>query len=695
MATTSPDSKSVGSPYHGQALANNEIRLLTIKSIKFNYTSKPSISRTSKSPEWWVSAVAKMKERGRKIIRRPNISIELQTHRHELTEHLDFDALSYVWGAAPASVMVTCNNRPLLITPAAFKMLQYLYLHQCETKTRRRKIWIDAICINQDDKEEKVSQIPLMRGVYSFSTSVIIWMGPPTDETDVFFAEFQDVRKKSEEWVAQFVLCPHPELLETGLPCDEFGFSAGLSQLLRNEWFKRLWTYQESILPPKATLLCGTSWADFDEFLNLIDDGISRTLYLTRMKAMARDDEVYTATRACFSINHYRNPDDCCGRNPDTPKQQAITLKPHNIARDLNQLRYRRVKEPVDRVWAITGLLDRDLSDSLTCEVDYSDQGRVEYWKTWIVFAKALIDKPGGICLLNIPPTLDPRPSHLPSWCPNLSGRLSCDGRIQNSWNHQIRKDIYVTDWAMFEENSEAKCAARTEAIECHDQRFISTSKHDGLLRIRGFMLDIIEEIVEHGEVLDIAWSDYDRDCEEHMALYNLAVGRHMDALDLARRVCYGKSKGVTDIPDEFIIALFLDDRITEEARDVYRVALAKLSIRQSAPDSEFVKGETHKQAQCRGLVEGIRGHTFFSTKGGRIGYAHPGCKPGDQVATFYGGESLYIIRQLDPTKEDVDLTEQASDHVQYMGAAFIPHLMEQHQRDAARMGPDTLFMIH
>jgi len=686
MATTSLHSRFVGSPYHGQALANNEIRLLTINSVTVNYKStKP----TSTSPEWWDSAVTKMKERGRKIIRRPsNISIELETHRHELTEYLDFDAVSYVWGAAPASVMVTCNNKPLLITPAAYKMLQYLYLYQHRTKTEQRKIWIDAICINQDDKEEKINQIPLMRGVYFFSTSVIIWMGPPTDETDIFFAEFQDVRKKSEEWVAQWLIRPaHSDLLEAGLPCDEIGFSAGLSQLLRNEWFKRLWTYQESILPPKATLLCGTSWADFDEFLNLIDDGISRTLYLTRMKAMAEDAEVDIATRACYSINFYRNP--------NTQKQRANTLKPNNIARDLNQLRYRRVKEPVDRVWAVTGLLHRDLSDSMTCEVDYSEQGRMEYWKTWIMFAKALIDKPGGICLLNIPPTLDPRPSNLPSWCPNLSGKLSCDGRIESSWSGEIRKDIHVDHWAIFEENSEAKCAARTEAIKCHDKQSISTSNHDNLLRIRGFVLDIIEEIAEHGEVLDIACSDYDRDCEEHMALYNLAVGRHMDALDLARRVYYGKSKGVTDVPDDFIIALFLDDRITEEAKDVYREVLAQLSSWHLAPHSKPMKGLTHQQAQCNGLVEGMRGHTFFSTKGGRIGYAHPGCKPGDQVAAFYGGEPLYIIRQLNPTKDDIDSTGQASDHVQYMGAAFIPHLMEQHQRDAAHLGPDTMFIIH
>jgi hypothetical protein len=38
-------------------------------------------------------------------------------------------------------------------------------------------IWVDSICINQDDEEEKASEIPLMQDIYSQAESAYIWLG--------------------------------------------------------------------------------------------------------------------------------------------------------------------------------------------------------------------------------------------------------------------------------------------------------------------------------------------------------------------------------------------------------------------------------------------------------------------------------------------------------------------------------------
>jgi hypothetical protein len=79
-------------------------------------------------------------------------------------------------------------------------------------------------------------------------------------------------------------------------------------------------------------------------------------------------------------------------------------------------------------------------------------------------------------------------------------------------------------------------------------------------------------------------------------------------------------------------------------------------------------------------------GHSFFATEGGRFGIANPGCKPGDKVCAFYGGEALYMLRW--PGAND------RSGNAEFCGAAFIPPLMEQHQRDEARLGEDEIFHI-
>ena len=38
-------------------------------------------------------------------------------------------------------------------------------------------LWVDAICINQNDAGEKSTQVPLMGSMYAGATAVIVWLG--------------------------------------------------------------------------------------------------------------------------------------------------------------------------------------------------------------------------------------------------------------------------------------------------------------------------------------------------------------------------------------------------------------------------------------------------------------------------------------------------------------------------------------
>lgn len=79
-----------------------------------------------------------------------------------LDSAIPFDALSYVWGQlSTPSETLCCSGVGIAITAN---------LHAALTELRRqrsRTIWIDAVCINQNDEKEKTAQIPLMGDVYS------------------------------------------------------------------------------------------------------------------------------------------------------------------------------------------------------------------------------------------------------------------------------------------------------------------------------------------------------------------------------------------------------------------------------------------------------------------------------------------------------------------------------------------------
>jgi hypothetical protein len=94
--------------------------------------------------------------------------------------HPPFAALSYVWGVEAAEGhFVTCGGFTLRVTPNCQSALRHL-----RDKLGKFTIWIDAICINQQDECEKMNQISLMGDVYSKAETMYVWLGEGNDATN-------------------------------------------------------------------------------------------------------------------------------------------------------------------------------------------------------------------------------------------------------------------------------------------------------------------------------------------------------------------------------------------------------------------------------------------------------------------------------------------------------------------------------
>ncbi|KAF2847535.1 hypothetical protein T440DRAFT_403371, partial [Plenodomus tracheiphilus IPT5] len=74
---------------------------------------------------------------------------------------LKFDALSYVWGEETVKHPIVCNGQTLHVHANLYEAMPYL----ARRDTTTRPIWIDAVCVNQDDEKEKFVQIKLMNKV--------------------------------------------------------------------------------------------------------------------------------------------------------------------------------------------------------------------------------------------------------------------------------------------------------------------------------------------------------------------------------------------------------------------------------------------------------------------------------------------------------------------------------------------------
>lgn len=679
--------------------------------------------------------------------------LRLETYPAVLSDKPDYDAVSYVWGRAPASVNVDCNGGLLRISPTAHEMILHLRLYRPNTT---RPLWIDAICINQIDPKERETQVKLMPSIYASATQVIVWMWLPTPETLAFMTDFPRVAELAKDWSP---VARHIDVgwRGEGWPPEGHDFWTGLFSVMNHEWFRRLWTFQEIILATKATLLCGKNFIDADDFIAFVEEGwfgVPAFIIPSCFDASLSPDRLllkHLAFSESRTIQYHRK----------RRQEGFLQIDEVNIPLLLYALRSRNVQERVDRVWAIGGLFSQSLQEQLSSLVDYSNFGRTEYWRTHVGFAKAVVKEWHSVAILAIPRSLTRDVYNLPSWCPDLSGQPVCAMELDGWWNLPIASHGPTLQFVLTSREDDKNSAARLDAIMNHPSKLMYTAELDNLLRVCGFVVDEVLEVVEDTKLLD---GDSYRNESSTAArvshpLHAIVSDVYRKALCLAQRTLRVSEVSDSWIPRQFLMSLFGDCRIVDNAEMAYHHMLAFLN---SSNRVEYFyslnSNEQDRVSSCSTYHRWMVGHSFFATKGGRFGIAHPGLRPGDKICAFYGGQSLHILRFFSDrvcdnckysiedehfhcsicNDDDYDLcptcvgrghycpgashlmlkqfikdgcvmdstNERIIPNLRWPGwqdtvqtaefccVAFIPHLMEQHERDAARLGPNEIFVI-
>lgn len=165
-------------------------------------------------------------------------------------------------GGTEKAAEVSVNGSTMRVTSNLYVGLKHL-----RAEDEDRILWIDAICIDQDNDNERQHQVQQMSQIYKSAEQIVIWLGRGTQETDLVMdamKQLHEINVKVEgDWrlsglSAQFwMLTPsvvQPTLEDINIHQSEL--RKGMDMMLKRSWFRRVWILQGIANARVAIVLC-------------------------------------------------------------------------------------------------------------------------------------------------------------------------------------------------------------------------------------------------------------------------------------------------------------------------------------------------------------------------------------------------------------------------------------------------------
>ncbi|KAI1264076.1 heterokaryon incompatibility protein-domain-containing protein [Xylariaceae sp. FL1019] len=190
----------------------------------------------------------------------------------------DYEALSYVWGKETTTCQILVDDQLYRVGRNLHTALKYLR-RDTEAPLTRRTLWIDAICLNQEDDNEKRIYVPLMSHIYRSCWRTLIWLGEHDwlTRSAVNGVEFLSSMHENTDLPSHVISYTWREVRRQHLGSRRSwlgsvraaveGLHAQLAfqSVFDRPWFTRVWVVQELALSRNAVFLCGVhkmDWAD-------------------------------------------------------------------------------------------------------------------------------------------------------------------------------------------------------------------------------------------------------------------------------------------------------------------------------------------------------------------------------------------------------------------------------------------------
>lgn len=568
-----------------------------------------------------------------------------------LDDNPQYDALSYVWGQPIYNEAIIIANSDE--QDAVYHLGITTSLHEALTHLRNTgrgiPLWVDAICINQEDLGERGSQVEIMSRIYGEAEFVPIWLGLADEVSEVAFdwisSCYDGFRQNKLPGISP--LASAVQRLEQGrqpeLPaevsCESClrSFAATFSgmehelsgvsledssALSTRQWWRRTWVIQELIFARNAVFMCGSRFITWQmlEILSEIFNDDERTKLpaqftegLDRVQRAFRHIELYRITRAGIRLRGRRRLD-----LGDILQTFVATCRP-------------LVTDPRDNFWALRSLCHSYVSRMIP---DYR-KGLVEIYTG---ATEILLEEKKNLhwlCHVMLVNSTDKlileilsRESHVPSWIVDIGSCLP-----QPSYRH--RQNCFSAggdgpcDWRFGKCCSQARLFVR--GIHCEIVQLVGFSTAwDGNAAGQSSANDNFDGCVHPALVMAATWQR-EPDSLWRTMMWDCSLPRPFEC-DGPLRL---SDEHLARVKEEFY------SKVIIEEKELTCGALQD-KIQFSEEYSRRVLLELADFGHMKYWSEAVR---FCCFKSGNIGWVPEATRPGDEVYVVFGCPMPLVMR--------------------------------------------------
>lgn len=548
-----------------------------------------------------------------------------------LDDHVEYEALSYVWGDTDNQQNICLDGHPFKIT----KNLHAALFHM--RKAGERILWVDALCINQADMDERASQVLQMSSLYAQACTVVVYLGE-WENSATAFRLIEGVGHDPDQH--HFDAISMQEVLHSfGVELSPQTASAYLCEFFSLPWWSRLWTVQEYALAQCVVfqsghdVLHGKSLENLNRSLSIHGSCCVRVNLNTGSWLKLWDPGLTSHLNDCQIITRVRD---------------TLSMASRCGLRTILRLRARRCSNPLDKIYGMLALTPKRFGRAV--KPNYKLAPSDLYTNAtiaWIQLSRNLY------IISSVDRITFPNPD-LPSYVPDFNAEIT---------------DPYKQMWFDLRLETLALYNASKNEIE------VTTALPSLQLLTKAIFVDTIIETETHPERIDEILFAGSASPESVRRRYTTP------SKTIWKTLCGGVIVHYEAITNEAKFRLVTDSD-----------CLADWGGR--SPTHSEQRNDDRDIVTFPQTVAIVKlGRRLAITTSGYLGLIPEAAEPGDHVVIMPGGRVPYIIRQLEGAYEHhtSDGVSTFTERYEFIGDCYIHGIMFGEAWDETKLRPIVL----